>query len=333
MRLIADLCGILKRTTMKAITLEQFGGVENLRTVNLPVPAVGNQEVLVSVKAIGINPVDAFVRSMPAAAGFILKIDPNERPLIIGWDIAGVVTEVGKQVSELKAGDEVFGMVNFPGQGKAYAEYVAAPADQLALKPANTSFESAAAASLAALPAWQALVTYGKVQKGEKVLIHGAGGGVGHYAVQLARYLGARIIGTSSAGKRDFVISLGADEHIDYQSQTFEEEVKDADLVLDVLGGAHVGRSLNCLKNGGRLVSLLDPSGEELQDKLAEKNVKFHRLVVSSNGEDMRSIAALLANGALTSFISETFPFESMAAAHRKIESGKAKGKIVVTMD
>lgn len=318
---------------MKAITLEQFGGVENLRTEDLPVPKVGDHEVLIRVKAIGINPVDAFVRRMPEAAGFILKTDPAERPVIIGWDIAGVVTETGKSVSEFRKGDEVFGMVNFPGHGKAYAEYVAAPAGQLALKPANVSFESAAAATLAALTAWQALVTYGKTQKGEKVLIHGAGGGVGHYAVQIARHLGAHAIGTSSAGKRDFVLSLGAAEHIDHASKKFEEEVKDADLVLDSVGGDHVERSVDSLKDGGRLVSLLDPSVEGLQQKLGEKNIDFHRLMVSSNGEDMRSIAGLLESGALTSFVSETFPFERMAEAHREIESGTTKGKIVVTVE
>lgn len=161
---------------MRAITLANNGGTENLILTQIPTPKINENEVLVRVKAIGINPVDAFVRNHQFALEMFIKPQPGET-VIIGWDISGVVEAVGRQVTLWKPGDEVFGMVNFRGHGKAYAEYVAAPADQLALKPENVSHEEAAAATLAALTAWQALVTYGKVKAGEKVLIHGAGGG------------------------------------------------------------------------------------------------------------------------------------------------------------
>jgi NADPH:quinone reductase-like Zn-dependent oxidoreductase len=233
-------------------------------------------------------------------------------------------------VQTFKKGDEVFGLVKFPGNGKGYAEYVTAPADQLALKPSNVSFEEAASASLAALTAWQSLVTHGKLQKGEKILIHAASGGVGHYAVQIAKYLGAYVVGTASAVNREFVLSLGADEFIDYTTEKFEENVKDADLVLDPIAGDHVQRSLDAVKPGGRVVTLLTFFEGPIAEKARAKGVFTHRQNVVSNGRDQRQIAGLLEKGAIRSHISETFSFDEIGKAHQQIATGKTKGKIVV---
>lgn len=317
---------------MKAITLANNGGTENLIINNIPTPSIKENEVLVRVKAIGINPVDAFVRTHAFALDMFVQPQPGE-PVIIGWDISGVVEAVGREVSQWKAGDEVFGMVNFRGHGKAYAEYVAAPADQLALKPDNISHEEAAAASLAALTAWQSLVTYGKVKPGEKVLIHGAGGGVGHYAVQIAKHFGAYVIGTGSGAKKDFILGLGADEFIDHTAARFEDLVHDADIVIDSLFGDHIFRSLEAVKEGGRLIALLVPfTDEKLIQKVQEKNIYAHTLNVTSNGEDMRQLAALLKSREIRSHVSITYPFEDIAKAHDEIETGKSLGKIVLTL-
>lgn len=317
---------------MKAITLAANGGIENLILTELPTPQINDNEVLVRVKAIGINPVDAFVRNHQFALETFVRPKPGE-PVIIGWDISGVVEAVGSQASQWKPGDEVFGMVNFRGHGKAYAEYVAAPADQLALKPADISHEEAAAATLAALTAWQSLVTYGKVKAGEKVLIHGAGGGVGHYAVQIAKHFGAYVIGTGSAAKKDFILGLGADEFIDHTAIKFEDLVRDADIVIDPLFGDHIFRSLEAVKDGGRVIALLVPfTDEKLVSKVKEKGLYAHTLNVTSDGKDMEQLAALLKSGDLRSHVSATYPFAELAKAHDEIETGKTLGKIVVTL-
>lgn len=325
---------------MKAIVLKEPGGVENLQMSDIPVPVPGNQEVLVQVKAISINPVDAFVRkdagrrTGESYLKHVLKLKDGESPVILGWDISGVVTETGSSVTKFKKGDAVFGMVRFEGHGKAYAEYVAAPEDHLALKPAGTSHQEAAAATLAALTAWQALNNYAKVRKGEKVLIHSGAGGVGHYAIQIAKYLGAYVIATSSAANKDFVLQLGADEHIDYAQQEFEHIVTDADVVLDSLPfPGHLDRSLAALKPGGRLISLLTFFTEEgLVKKVKEKGVYTHRLGVTSNGEDMRAIADLLERGKLHSHVSQTFDLNHIGEAHLSVETGKTRGKIVIAL-
>ncbi|MBO9614941.1 MAG: NADP-dependent oxidoreductase [Dyadobacter sp.] len=317
---------------MRAITLANNGGTENLIFNEVPTPEIKENEVLVRVRAIGINPVDAFVRTHPFALEMFVNPQAGET-VIIGWDISGVIEAVGRQVTQWKPGDEVFGMVNFPGHGKAYAEYVAAPADQLTLKPDNISHEEAAAATLAALTAWQSLVTYGKVKAGEKVLIHGAGGGVGHYAVQIAKHFGAYVVGTGSAAKKDFILGLGADAFIDYTAVKFEDVVQDADIVIDSLFGDHIFRSLEAVKKGGRVIALLAPfTDEKLMQKVQEKNVYAHTLKVTSNGEDMQQLAALLQSGEVRSHVSASYAFDDIAKAHDEIETGKTLGKIVVTL-
>jgi len=309
---------------MKAIILKDFGGVEQLELTELPTPVIGEGEVLVQVKAISINPVDVKTRAGKGAAGKL----KGENPMILGWDIAGIVTE--SKAEEFEAGDEVFGMVNFPGHGRAYAEYVAAPADQLALKPGTVNFESAAAATLAALTPWQAFSDHGRLRAGQRVLINAAAGGVGHFAVQFARHIGAYVIGTASAENKDFVLGLGANEFIDYKTQRFEDVVKDIDFVLDTRGGDYIDRSLQVIKKGGTLVSIPSSANDGVQEKAKAKGIFGKSMMVQSSGEDMQHIAQLLGDGALRSEVSKVFPFEQMAEAHLAVETGKTRGKVVV---
>ncbi|MCW8812364.1 MAG: NADP-dependent oxidoreductase, partial [Chlorobium sp.] len=269
---------------MKAIALKENGGIENLVLLEVEKPKIQPAEVLVRVKAISINPVDAFARQNKQTVQAILKPKDEKEVIILGWDISGIVEEVGADVIEYKKGDDVFGMVNFVGQGKAYAEFVAAPADQLALKPKNISYEEAAGATLAALTAWQALVNICKMKKGDKVLIHAAAGGVGHYAVQIAKSFGAYVIGTASSSNKDFVSQLGADEFLDYTSEKFEDKVKDADIVLEAIAGNdHLLRSLEAVKKGGKVVSLKSSPEGITADKIKEKGLFFQRMMVKSN--------------------------------------------------
>lgn len=313
---------------MKAIILETPGDVENLVLSDIEKPTITENEVLVQVKAISINPVDVKSRQGKGMYGRLKEFFP----LVLGWDISGIVVETGSAVTDFLVGDEVFGMVNFPGHGQAYAEYVAAPASHLTIKPADISHEEAAAATLAALTAFQALTTHAKVKAGDKVLIHSAAGGVGHFAVQIAKHLGAYVIGTSSAGNKDFVLSLGADQHIDYKTQRFEDVVKDADFVLDTIGGENMDRSLEAIKEGGTLITIPSGMAESITEKAKAKGINGFFFLVHSSGEDMKSVADLLSQGIVKAHVSQTFPFEEMGKAHLQVETGKTKGKVVVTV-
>jgi NADPH:quinone reductase-like Zn-dependent oxidoreductase len=313
---------------MKAISINEPGEVDVLQLIETPTPSIADDEVLVEVKAISINPIDIKSRS---GKGLYSRL-AEEDPLILGWDISGVVADIGKHVKDFSKDDAVFGMVNFPGHGKAYAEYVAVPVSQLALKPNNISYEEAAAATLAALTAWQALVKNAKLKEGDKVLIHAASGGVGHFAVQIAKYLGAYVIGTSSAQNKDFVLGLGADEHIDYQSQKFEEKTSNLDFVLDTIGGNYIDRSLKVIKKGGTIISLPSGQNETVSEKANEKGVKGYPILVKSDGDDMKEIAHLLEIGAIKAHVSESFSFDKLAKAHTAVESGRTVGKVVVNL-
>lgn len=311
---------------MKAIVLKTAGSVENLEYVDLEKPTINESEVLIKVKAISINPVDVKSRQGKGVYGRI----KGENPLILGWDISGIVEE--SRSSEFKVGDKVFGMVNFPGHGKAYAEYVAAPANQLALKPQNISFEEAAASTLVALTAYQALVHNANIQKGQNVLVHAASGGVGHIAVQLAKHLGARVTGTSSLKNKDFVLGLGADSHIDYHSVDWKNADEEFDFVLDTIGGDNIDHSLEVTKTGGSIISIPTGLNEEVTAKAEAKGVKGYFILVQSSGDDMKQIANLLESGAVKPHVSKIFPFGQMRDAHLEQETGRTVGKIVVTL-
>lgn len=314
---------------MKAMVLNKFGGIENFEKKNILMPEeIKPGEVLVNIKAIGIDQIDIKTRK---GSGMASKFDPD-KPIVLGWDISGVVMQTGKDVHDFKVGDEVFGTINFPGPGSSYAEYTAAPADQIALKPSNISHTEAAAATQSPLTAWQALVTTGKIKRGDKVLIHGAAGGVGNYAVQIAHHLGAYVVGTASSEDKIFVESLGADEVIDYKTQRFEEITGCFDFILDSIGGENFERSLQVLKPEGVIV-LLPSDKKEAAEKVArdQEVQNYYHILMNSNGEDMKQIAALLENGSLKVHINQTFSFDRIPQAHEQMEAGDNRGKIVVS--
>jgi NADPH:quinone reductase-like Zn-dependent oxidoreductase len=314
---------------MKAIILTEAGGVENLQLQDIKKPTTQKNEVLVSVKAISINPVDCKTRSGKAQYS-TLRNDP---PIILGWDISGEVVSVGKEVTQFKEGDEVFGMVNFPGHGKAYAAFVAAPATHLALKPANISHQEAASASLAALTAWQVLMHHAAIKPGQRVFIQAAAGGVGHFAVQIAKHLGAYVIGAASAPNADFLKELGVDKHLVYTREKFDEVLPVVDFVLDSIGGDTVPRYFRILKNEARLVSIVGGVTEERERQMQALHIKGSNYLVHSSGEDLVQLATLLQSGKIKAHVSQQFRFEDMADAHRQIETGKTRGKIVVNLE
>jgi NADPH:quinone reductase-like Zn-dependent oxidoreductase len=315
---------------MKGIILNEAGGVENLQYVDLPKPNINENEVLVQVHSLSVNPVDFKTRTNNAMLSRFFGV---EKPYILGWDISGIVVEIGKNVTNFKLHDSVFGMVNFPDNGRAYAEYVAAPTTHLALKPSTISHHEAAAATLAALTAWQTLVTHGNVKKGDKVFIHGASGGVGHYAVQIAKYLGAYVIGSSSAKNKAFVLQNGADIHIDYTTQDFEQEVSNVDFVFNTVGGALTGQSVSITRNGGKIITIAGGITPEITENAQKRNIDLSSILVQSSGTDMAIIADLLEKGIIKSHIATIFPFHELYKAHQQLEMGRTVGKIIVAMD
>lgn len=315
---------------MKAIILKEAGPVENLihTEVAMPTPQAG--EVLVKVNAISVNPVDVKAR---ANDGVLTWIYNTQRPVILGWDISGEVVAVGEGVDTFQVNNDVFGMVNFIGDGQAYAEYVAVPAKQLALKPTNISHEEAAASTLAALTAWQALIKTANIQKGQKVLVHAGSGGVGHFAIQIAKHTGAYVIATSSSKNKAFILSLGADEHVDYQEQNLSQTRSEIDVVLDTLGGDVLHESVGMVKESGKIITL--PSSDIDQatlDLAAAANIDISFILVESNGQDMKSIATLLEQRHLKAHVSATYDFAEMDKAHLHLETGRTVGKVVVTI-
>jgi NADPH:quinone reductase-like Zn-dependent oxidoreductase len=309
---------------MRAIIQDTFGGPEVLRLADVPEPAPLPTEVVVRVKAIGINPVETYIR----AGRFPFAGQP---PIILGWDISGVVESVVPGTNRFAPGDEVFGMPLFPRAAKAYAELVAAPSRQLARKPATLDHNEAAAASLAGLTAWQCLVDVAGVRAGDRVLVHAAAGGVGHLAVQIAKARGAYVIGTASAGKYEFVRGLGADDVIDYRSVDFAETVKDIDVVLEMVGGDYGERSIKTLKPGGLLVTIVDRLNKELAEKTSAAGRRFAGVTVEPDHGGLEALAALAESGKLKVHVERVFSLEEAANAHRFLVEAKPRGKIVLT--
>jgi NADPH:quinone reductase-like Zn-dependent oxidoreductase len=310
---------------MKAIILKQFGGVENFEIQDVSIPNPKSDEVLIQVKSIGLNPVDYKTRQ---GGGIARRI---ELPAILGWDVSGIITQVGNTVSKFKVGDCVFGMINFPGLGNAYAEYVVASENHLALKPNNISFQEAAALTLAPLTAYQALIKIAKVKKGDRVLVHAAAGGVGHCAVQILKNAGAYVIATASSKNKDFLNSLGVDQFIDYIQQDFTQLVKDVDVVFDGVGGKVGASSVKVLKQGGILFSI--PSGVPQDWKQSRPDLITPSFLVTSNSEDMEALASMAISGKLKVKVSQEFPFQEVGQAHLKLESQRTQGKIVLTIN
>ncbi|MFC4050722.1 NADP-dependent oxidoreductase [Actinomadura syzygii] len=309
--------------TMRAVSQDTLGGPEVLKLVEAERPEPGPTEVLVRVRAAGVNPTDWKLR---ADGGFL-----GRPPFVLGWDVSGVVEATGVGVTLHKPGDEVFGMLRYPFGGGAYAEYVAAPSRTFTAKPAGIDHAHAGALPLAALTAWQAVVDTARVRDGQRVLVHAAAGGVGHLAAQIAKAHGAYVIGTASAPKHDFLRGIGVDEPVDYRASDFAEAVKDVDVVVDTIGGDYGPRSLRVLRPGGVLVSLVLSRPAEMD--AAAAGVRAESLLVEPDHHALTRIAELAASGALRVEIDSVFPLADAARAHERGETGRVSGKIVLTAE
>jgi NADPH:quinone reductase-like Zn-dependent oxidoreductase len=309
--------------TMRAIRQERLGGPEVLELVQVPRPDPGPTEVLVRAAAAGVNPVDWKVRS---AGGFL-----GPPPFTVGWDVAGVVEEVGFGVTRFSPGDRVFGMPRFPSEAAAYAEYVTSPSRQLVRVPEGLGDVEAAALPLAGLAAWQALVEAAEVAEGQRVLVLGAAGGVGHLAVQIAKARGAHVTGTASAGKHAFVEGLGADDVVDYTSEDVGERARDVDVLLDAVGAEAATAALPAVRDDGMVVTLSGTAIGPLRE-LAGDAVRVTGILVEPDRLGMEAIAELAGQGSLKPHIAQTFPLEQAARAHELSETGRTQGKLVLTV-
>ncbi len=309
---------------MRVITQQLLGGPEVLTVVDAPAPRPLPTEVLVRVAAIGLNPIEAWLRS----GDFPPLLGPP--PFVLGWDVSGVVVE--SLTWRFEPGDEVFGMPMFPRPGHAYAELLTAPGLQLVRKPPGLSHVEAAALPVVGLTAWQALVDVGGVTAGDRVLVHGGGGGVGHVAVQIAKARGAYVVATASGSKREFVEGLGADDVVDHTTVDFAEVVHDLDLVLDTIGGDTVERSLGVLRPGGHLVTAVAEGDAALTAKFEAAGLRFSGVAVDPDAVALQHLVDLVEQGALRVHVQETFPFERVADAHRVLDRGHLLGKVVLTV-
>ena len=334
--------------TMKAVRQHAFGGPEVLRFEDAPMPAIAPGEVLVRVHAVGVNPPDWYLRD-----GYSM-LPPEWQPqlsfpLILGTDVSGVVAAVADDVTGFAAGDEVFAMVRFPaglaGGSQAYAEYVSVPASELALKPAGIDHVHAAAAPMSLLTAWQFMMALGHDEqnplqpsphapvplKDKTVLVNGAAGGVGHLAVQLAKWQGARVIAVASGEHEALLRDLGADQFIDYTKHVPEDRVRDIDLVIDAVGGAASARFLQALKPGGALFPVF-PLGFAGGAEAEKLGVTVSSTQVRSNGPQLAEVGALLDTGTLRVVIDSTYPLAEAWQAHERAAAGHIRGKIVLTV-
>ncbi len=317
---------------MKAIRINEFGGPEvmKLEETERPVPAA--DEILVKVFASGINPVDWVVRN--GGNDFLKSF--LTLPMTIGWDAAGIIEETGSEVKDFKKGDAVYGVPNFPGSNGSYAEYCAAKASQFAIKPKSISFNEAAGVPLVGLVACNALFELGKLQAGQRVFIHGASGGVGSLAVQMAKAKGAYVIGSASAGNQEFLKQIGADEMIDYSNQKFEDLLKNIDVVFDGSPLRDDNERLKCiriLKDGGIFVSVnVDfPFSDEVKNALAKKNATGELVATQTNHRGwLNEMAKLIDQGKVKVVISKVYPLEQVTEAHKESETFHTRGKLIL---
>lgn len=315
---------------MRAMAITEFGGGGTLQLMDLPEPRPGPGEILIRVKAAGVNPVDWKIRE-----GMLKGRLPHEFPLIPGWDAAGIVSKNGVGADLFAEGDEVYAYCRKPiVRGGTYAEYVTVPQTSAALKPKNMSFEEAATVPLAALTAYQGLFDAAKLQQNETVLIHAAAGGVGSFAVQLAKDRGARVLGTASPRNHAYVKSLGCDVPVDYARGDFRETVRQAapqhiDVVFDCVGGGVLTASVDVLREGGRVVSIIDPGEVE---KLKLKGVSAHYVFVSPNHEELSALTRCIEEGRLRTHVSARFRLEEAGKAQALSETRHIHGKIVLTI-
>lgn len=330
---------------MKAYLLNRYGKKEKLRLTDVAEPAVGQKDVLVQIYASGVNLLDSKVKG-----GEFKLILPYKAPFILGHDVAGVVVKTGANVKQFKVGDEVYARPSDHRIG-TFAEYISMNENDVALKPKNITMEEAASFPLVALTAWQALIEKANLQKGQKVFIQAGSGGVGTFAIQLAKHLGAFVATTTSTANIDLVKSLGADLVIDYKKEDFENKLKDYDVVLNSQDSKTLEKSLRILKKGGKLISISGPPdpgfGEEIKaswvlkllfkiissgvrKKSKKRNVTFSFLFMKANGHQLGQITSLIESGVIRPVMDKVFPFEQTNEALSYIETGRAKGKVVI---
>ncbi|EOT49410.1 MULTISPECIES: NADP-dependent oxidoreductase [Enterococcus] len=307
----------------KAVVINQYGGKDQLEEATVTLPELGGKQVLVSVDATSINPIDWKLRE-----GYLAQMFPWDFPIILGWDVAGTIEEVGHDVTEWKVGDRIFARPDTTRFG-TYAEHTIVDEHLLAPLPKGVSANEAAAVPLAGLTAYQALFDHGHVTEGQKVLIHAGAGGVGTYAIQLAKAKGAYVYTTASEKNHELLKSLGADEVIDYRSTDFRDVAKEVDMVLDTMGGDVQKNSMDILKEGGYLISILSIEDE---DKAKEKGIHAKAVWLDTNGKQLKELGDLMEEGKLKSVVGETFPLtrQGIYDAHALSETHHAVGKIVI---
>jgi NADPH:quinone reductase-like Zn-dependent oxidoreductase len=304
--------------TMKAIVVHQFGGPEVLKYENAPRPEPKDDEILIHTVAAGVNPVDAYIRSGRYGSGPL--------PYIPGMDVAGVVDKVGAKITKFKAGDPVYAYLSVKEQG-GYAEFTIAKENEIAIKPTNIGFEQAAAVPLAATTAWQALIDTAGLKAGQTVLIHGGSGGVGHFAIQIAKARGAKVIATASTSNQDLLKQLGADEPIDYTKTKFEDVVKDVDVVLEATRSDSMARSYGTVKKGGFVVSI---TGSPDRAQLEQHGLRGDSISAHPDAHVLEELTKLIEARKLTPIVSQTFPLAEASKAHQQIETRHTRGKIVL---
>jgi NADPH:quinone reductase-like Zn-dependent oxidoreductase len=309
------------KPTMKAIVIHEYGGPEVLKYEDVPRPEPKEDQILVRVIAAGVNPVDGMIRS-----GMFAKNGKRAFPIILGGDIAGVIEKVGSKVTKFKAGDPVFAYVSLDNSG-GYAQYALVTEREAALKPKSLTYVDAAAVPIVALTAWQALVDTAKLSAGQTVLIHGGSGGVGSFAIQIAKARGAKVIATASTANQGLLKELGADVAIDYTKQKFEDVAKDVDVVLDSVGKDTLARSYGVVKKGGFIVSIVARLDHSELDK---HGIHGATLSVDPNSDELAEIGKLIDQGKIKVIVSQTSPLSEAKTAQEQVATGHTRGKVVL---
>lgn len=308
------------KPTMKAVVVHEYGGPAALKFEDTPRPEPQDDEILIRVLAAGVNPVDAYIREgrfkRPGAA----------LPFVPGMDVAGVAEKTGAKITKFKAGDPVYAFLSMKDQG-GYGEFAIGRETAVSTKPKNIKFEEAAAVPLAATTAWQALIDTAKLEKGQTVLIHGGSGGVGHFAIQIAKARGAKVIATASTANQDLLKKLGVDVAIDYTNQKFEDVAKNVDVVLDAVRADALARSYGVVKKGGIIVSI---TGEPDQAELDKRGIRGARIMAHPDAKVLEELTKLIEAGKITPIVSQVFPLAEAAKAHEQIETRHTRGKIVL---
>lgn len=312
---------------MRAIRIHQFGDTDNLKLEEVPQPQPQPGEVLIRTQACGVNPIDWKTCSGGGAAPFI-----GDLPFVPGWEFSGVVESITSDVEGLQPGDPVYGMIRFPDPAGCYAEYLAAPADQICKRPAGLDAVTAGGLATAGLTAWQALFDKGEMHAGQRVLILGAAGGVGHLAVQLAALHGAEVYGTASSKNHTFVAALGAKQLFDYQDTDITSVAKDMDLIIDAVGGETAIQALPCLKPGGRMVTLPSVTKDAVMAAGDLRGVQVLPIRCEPSAKQLAEIAQLYADKKLCLNITDRLPLADVAEAFKRSAEGHVRGKLVLTL-